>query len=113
MSEFYDPAEGVPLGNPADDLPFTIRMQPPDTRERRYDPDTPRAIKLSDGAEPWVTWGYGNVWLTDADVADWPLQHFLPVLCAMQKLAPSAAPAAGPTALDGDMDVDVFRGGAV
>ena len=120
--EFYGPAEPEQLGDPAADLPFTIRIQPPATWERRYDPATPRAVKLGARTGAPGLWArvcgnppaiVGDL-VADETVADWPVQHFLEVGVAMVKtrgpLQPGRATSVTQPAERGDMDVEAFRG---
>ncbi len=115
--EFFAPPPGPELGRPEDDLPFTIRMQPPYTWERRHDPATPRVVKLHPRLlEPWAVLDYdlrlpGPVArLTDDEVRDWPIQHSVMVAAVMAKVAPQR-PQEGPAAdLVGDMGVEAFKG---
>jgi hypothetical protein len=139
LKEFYAPPAGPKLGRPEDDLPFTIRIQPPWTWERRHDPATPRAVKFGDEGVPAInglrlTWtlitGFDpenkgrvagrDLWtsvqadrgLHDNEVRDWPIQHPVAVEAAMAKLRrekPQERPA---PELVGDMDVEAFKGGA-
>lgn len=124
MSEFPEkaaPKEGH--GDPAQDLPSTIRMQPPATWERRYDPATPRAVKADwpDSHARWVrltgpgTSKVGPL-LTDEDVKDWSVTSWLVVQVAMKKLLGPLKPGRATGRVEherGDMDVDVFAGGDV
>lgn len=111
--EFYREPKGPELGDPAQDPPFTIRIQPPYTRERAYDPLTPRVLKLhrDDGGHPWVqVTGHGaTLFWNDDYVRSWPLQHHLVAGVAVSGYREKSEPKAS-TVLEGDMDVEAFKG---
>lgn len=125
MSEFADRADtsAPDLGRPEDDPPFTIRMQPPWTWERRHDPATPRVVRVDRGQASWAVVDLddrlrgelaGQLWADHDDVHDWPVQHPVMVAAVMAKLQPERAePArhqlAEPEDGRGDMDVTAFR----
>ena len=118
--EFYGSVQILPESDPAADPLLTVRMQPPDTWERRYDGHTPRVVKLDNGGLGWREVGDHTEYMasprrTDAEVADWPVQHPLVWGVAYNRLAGKAVPppagkADAAAELVGDMDVESFRG---
>jgi hypothetical protein len=117
-AEFYGSVQIMPESDPTTDPLLTVRMQPPNTWERRYDGNTPRAVKTHLAGHP--VWALvngavdGEPWLFDDEVRTWPVQHPLVWGVAYDRLAGKVVPppASAPTAeLVGDMGVESFRGG--
>lgn len=119
--EFYGSAQIMPVSDPATDPLLTVRMQPPNTWERRYDGATVRVVKLDNDAAGWRLVGDSIrsvselCWLTHDEVRDWPVQHPLVWGVAYNRLAgkpvpPPAGKAGAAPELVGDMGVESFRG---
>lgn len=120
-AEFAAPPPEIPpdFGDPTTDRLTTVRLAPPWTTERRRDPHTPRACKVSldDDGTPWLvldtdaTAPDGEQWLTHDEVRDWPVEHYVSYWPTFAKLAP--APVGEPEhngQIEGDLGVEVFRG---
>lgn len=117
MPEFSPVRVPAPLGDPSADRAGTLRIEGPDTWERRYDPRTRRVIKTDQGdwvviTGPVVRRGLWrrSVPLTNAEVADFPYTNFLVLYVATDKLLPrTATPAAVAGELASDEDEKPFR----
>lgn len=70
--EFQDRARERDLGDPATDLPLTLRVYPDDDPS---DPSARRVVKVGqDDSPPWlrITGGRSGMGYDNAEVADWP-----------------------------------------
>lgn len=115
--EFYDQTSHD-VGDPADDLPLTVRVQGGQDRAVRYSADAMRAVRTTaTDAYPWViVAGPAAVGasLSDAEVRDWTVMPalFVSTPWAMEAArTASGQPGHGAQVHErGDLDVEAFRG---